>query len=317
MWSNPRGLPGAERWSRMSWRGVHLSRSAHLAVDHRSLHITFRDDLGGNFHLPLEDLSYLIIDAPDITLTSRLMAEMSSNGIMVVGVDQRHTPCWTSLPTGSFHRYGETTHLQLSATQPTKKRIWQSIVIAKILMQAGCLLRCGKDGSEAMQILAQKVRSGDPDKVEARAARIYWKYLFKDRVFIRHDDDLPNALLNYGYAILRSCLARILCAKGFIPQIGIWHRSQTNAFNLADDLLEPFRPLVDHRAIQVLNNAPSNLDLSLDHRREMALIMEDSVMVNGEKVGLLNSMELFVDSVKRSLSAKSPSEIVFPGFVQL
>ena len=300
----------------MSWRGVHLSRSAHLAVEHRSLHINFRDNLGGDFHIPLEDLAYLIIDAPDITLTSRLMADMSSQGVMVVGVDHRHIPCWTSLPTGSFHRYGETSHLQLSATEPIKKRIWQNIIIAKIRMQASCLHRCGKEGSKELQILAQKVRSGDPDNIEARAGRIYWKYLFKDRCFVRHEDDLPNALLNYGYAILRSSVARILCAKGFIPQIGIWHRSQTNAFNLADDLLEPFRPLVDHRAIQVLNDTPSNRNLSLDHRRGMALVMEDSVMANDEEVGLLNAMEICIDSVKRSLLAKAPSDIVFPAFIQ-
>jgi CRISP-associated protein Cas1 len=299
----------------MAWRGIHLSRSAHLGLKQQALRIRFKDDQGGEFRIPLEDLAYLIIDRPDISLTSRLMAEMAQKGVCVIGVDERHLPSWISLPTGNFYRPGEIIQLQLNISEPIRKRVWKEIVINKLKMQAGCLQRLGKKGMNEISSMASRVKSGDADNIEARGARAYWKCIFDDRTFTRHSEDLPNALLNYGYAIVRSCIARILCGKGFIPQIGIWHHSVSNAFNLADDLLEPFRPVVDHRAYQVLNGANSDTPLTLDHRRAMTLVMESSVDVYGDKLKLINAIEVCVDSLRETLIQKEVAEMRFPAFL--
>jgi len=298
----------------MAWRGIHLSRPAYLAAERGSMRIEFRDADGGQFRIPLEDLSYLIIDTPEVALSSTLMARLAADGVMIVGSNERHLPCWTSLPWTRYHRPGDVLPLQLEASLPTRKRAWAHIVERKLFAQATCLTLTGAAGADEIHAMRGQIRSGDPDNVEARAARRYWPCLFGRRNFRRHDDDLPNAMLNYGYAILRAGLARLLCATGFIPQLGLHHRSQTNAYNLADDLLEPYRPFVDHLVVGVLGNQPSTDQFTTDHRRALALIMETEVVVDDELYGMLDAMEITVGSLKAALAQREARHLKFPGF---
>ncbi|YCM43816.1 type II CRISPR-associated endonuclease Cas1 [Verrucomicrobiaceae bacterium 227] len=241
----------------MAWRGIHLSRPTYLSLEHQSLKLDFRDDEGGSFRIPLEDLSYLIIDTAEVSLSGRILSALSESSVMVLGSDTKHLPSWAALPWTRFYKQGETLKIQLNASLPQQKQLWAQIVKLKIQAQAHCLDQNNLTGSEKLNAIATQIKSGDPDNTEARAARLYWSRLFPDREFRRHDDDFPNACLNYAYALLRAALARHLCALGFVTQLGIHHESLSNAYNLADDLIEPYRPIADHFSLQVIGSRNS------------------------------------------------------------
>ena len=290
---------------------MHLSRAARLRVEHRNLVIEFADS-GTATRLPLEDIAYLILDTPEVSLTGALMSRMSQCAIMVLGCDERHMPAWTSQPWSLHYRQAEVTSLQLECSLPLKKRLWQRIVCEKIRAQAVCLESLGAANSDLLRSLIPTVQSGDIGNVEARAAVIHFPSLFPGRNFLRHADDLPNGLLNYGYSLCRSGLARYLCAHGFIPSLGLFHRSMANAFNLADDLIEPYRPFVDQAAASLLGDRPSSGTLTLDDRRALALLLEKPVSYQGEEMTLFATFALCVQSLRRAMDAKEPGILIFP-----
>lgn len=296
----------------MAWRGIHLSRSAYLSVDHRALKITFRDENKEVFHQSIEDLAYLILDTPDISLSGTLLASLAEANTLVIGVNSRHMPVWTSLPWTQYHRQGDILKLQLEATLPLKKQIWAHIIKAKITAQARCLTLKKISGAYILENMAQQIRSGDPDNIEARAARFYWQSLYNDREFRRHEDDLPNILLNYGYAILRAAIARQLCAIGFIPQLGLHHASLSNAYNLADDLIEPYRPIVDFYAHKVLGQSTSDQEFTTDHRRAMAQILEHELLIEEDVYLALPAIEQTSSSLKHAIRTKNFNRLIFP-----
>lgn len=298
----------------MAWRGVHLSRPAYLSLENRALKIEFRDDEGGSFRLALEDLSYLVLDTVQVSLSGKILSSLAASSVMVLGSDDRHLPNWAILPWASYYRQGETLRLQLDTTLPQRKQIWSRIVRAKIAAQGHCLFTNGLAGADFLDILAPQIRSGDPNNAEARAARHYWQHLFPKRDFLRHGDDLPNALLNYGYALLRAALARNLAAIGFVTQLGLHHDSLTNAHNLADDLIEPYRPLADHFALEALGDTPSDAPFETDHRRAMTRLLEADLIIDGEVYSTMNAIEFTVSSLKRALSFKDPARLSFPTF---
>jgi len=298
----------------MAWRGIHLSRPAYLSLENRALKLAFRDEDGGTFRIALEDLSYLILDTTEVSLSGRILSALSEASVMVLGTDQRHLPTWTALPWAGYYRQGDTLNLQLGATLPLKKQLWTHIVRTKIRGQAHCLFTNGLSGADHLDKLIQKVRSGDPDNTEARAARHYWQCLFPRREFLRHGDDLPNALLNYGYALLRAALARNLTAVGFVTQLGLHHNSLTNAYNLADDLIEGYRPLADHFALETLGDQPSDASFEPDHRRAMTRLLEANLLLGGEVHSTMNAVKSTVSSLRNAVSAKDPALLQFPTF---
>jgi CRISPR-associated protein Cas1 len=197
------------------------------------------------------------------------------------------------------------------------KQLWTKIVRAKIAAQASCLHNNGLQGSDNLLKMLHTVRSGDPDNTEARAARKYWSSLFPDRDFRRHDDDLPNALLNYGYAFLRAAIARQLCGVGFYPPLGLHHDSISNAYNLADDLIEPFRPIVDHFALAILGDSLSKQPFGTEHRRAMAALFEADLDFGSEIYSVLPAIELTVNSLKQALVQKDSDFLRFPTFTPM
>ncbi len=289
-----------------------MSRPAYLSVQNHALKIEFRDETGGVFRIAVEDLAYLIIDSTEVSLSSYLLAKMSESGTLVLGVNQQHMPVWTSCPWTSFYRHGPVIQLQLETTLPMKKQVWAHIVKKKISMQSWVLEQQNQAGAKDLNTMVERVRSGDPDNVEARAARKYWGELFVGQSFRRQDDDLPNAMLNYGYAIVRAAIARFLCGYGFIPQIGLNHQNLSNAYNLADDLIEPYRPFVDQLVLETLEGHDFKDPFVPDHRRSLVRILEQKVVLRGEVYGMLGAIEETVSSLKIALTSKKPSELVFP-----
>lgn len=296
----------------MAWKGLHLSRPARLTLADGQV-VVAQDD--GEVRLPLEDVAYMVLDTPQASLTTALVAACMRAGIVMVFTDERHTPGGLALPFHSHHRQAAVVSLQQKCTSPLKKRLWQAIVIGKITNQAAALEYLGREGSPALKAMTRQVGSGDPDNVEARAAREYWGRLFPG--FVRDGPaDYRNKCLNYGYAVIRAGIARALVAYGLLPALGIHHASAANAFNLADDLIEPFRPFVDTRVWKMAGKGIRREgDLTQKDRQILAGLPMDDALVGAETVSLLVAMEKTAESLIRAMETSTPTALTLPRLV--
>lgn len=224
----------------MEYRNIFLTTPARLSVQRGQLVIEQTEKRT----VPLEDISALLIESPQVTLTARAVSSLAVSGVTVFFCDEKHLPCCQILPTNQFCRQRKLLTAQYELGKPLQKQLWQQIIIRKIENQAKCLALAGREGAQELRQMAGRVLSGDSDNREAVAAAFYFPALFGE-AFSRGAEDSRNAALNYGYAILRGCIARNLVIHGLEPCIGLHHRSELNNFNLADDLIEPYRPIVD------------------------------------------------------------------------
>ncbi|WP_374653182.1 type II CRISPR-associated endonuclease Cas1 [Dongia sp.] len=302
----------------MAWRGLHISREARLRLSDNQLVVTQDDE---DVRLALEDIAWIVVDAPAAMLSFALIRACMDKGIVLVFTDERHMPSGMALPFHRHFRQAAVAQLQTSLTAPLAKRLWQAIVMQKIDNQAVALSLCGRPGSKTLLSASRRVRSGDPANVEARAARFYFGRMFRRESsdgskigFVRADDgDLRNKMLNYGYAILRSGVARALVAFGLLPGLGLMHASQNNAFNLADDLVEPFRPFADIMAQRLmLGRSDFKADLTLNDRRSLASLLLENCLIGTERTTLLNATERVADTLVRAMDAKTPALLELP-----
>ena len=292
----------------MAWRGLHLTEPARLALGDGQIVVARAE---GEVRLALEDLAWVVIDTPQISLTSALLAACMEAGVALLTTDPRHTPNGLLLPFHRHHRQAEVASWQVNASAPLRKRLWQIIVRAKITNQAGTLERCGGDG-RALRAMAKLVGSGDAENVEARAARAYWAALFP--AFVRDNAaDRRNKLLNYGYAVIRATVARGAVAAGLLPALGLHHASAANAFNLADDLVEPFRPFVDAVVWDLsARGAQAEGEASLPDRRVLAAIPTREARLGRERMSLLSAGEMVAESLVRALETGSAAALRLP-----
>jgi len=292
----------------VAWRGVHITQPARLTLADNQI-VVSRDD--GEIRLSIEDIAWIVVDTPQVTLSSALISACMDAGIAMITTDRTHTPSGLLLPFHRHHRQAEIAVLQVSASLPLRKRLWQAIVQAKIGNQAAVLKDCGQNPTPLLA-MAERVGSGDPDNAEARAARAYWPRLFRD--FVREDGtDKRNGLLNYGYAVVRSAVARALVAVGLLPAFGINHASISNAFNLADDLVEPFRPFVDRLVWKLTDRGTiSSGDTSVQERRELASILTENGCVGDGIVSLLVATENAAASLVRAMEGNSAALLLLP-----
>lgn len=292
----------------MAWKGLHITKPARLSLADGQVCVK-QDE--GEVRSALEDVAFIVIDTPQASVTSSLVAAAMEAGIAIVFSDERHTPCGLALPFHRHHRQGGVARLQIAAKDSLRKRLWQAIVRAKIVNQASALTLSGHADAPTLKEIARHVEPDDPDNVEARAARFYWGRLFAD--FTREDEkDRRNKLLNYGYAVVRAGVARALVGAGFIPAFGLKHEGAANAFNLADDLVEPFRPFVDLLAARTLGGGDKAADLTLDDRRAMAgALLLTGRTANGA-VTLLVAAEGAAASLARALEHEKASLLDLP-----
>lgn len=228
--------------SDVAWRIVVIANPAVLALDSGALTIQQHDNTA---RIALEDISVLVLDHPAVTLTSPLLSALADAKVVAITVNSSHTPNGLFLPFLPHSRALKVMRAQLALSRPRAKRLWQRLVERKVKNQAAVLEELGdRNGGSYLNGLSRRVRSGDSDNVEAHAAQFYFRSLFGDS-FRRSELRFYNSALNYGYAVLRAAIARSIVSFGFLPAFGIFHRSEQNAFNLADDLLEPYRPLID------------------------------------------------------------------------
>ena len=276
----------------MVWRSVMISRPARLRREHYSLAI----DQEETAFVPFEDIAVIVLDHREITLTHAVLSACAEYGIGLYATGSNHQPAGVFLPFLSHSRTTRMLRKQLGITRPRAKQAWASIVRRKIENQAVCLRLCGKSGTDRLASYARRVRSGDPDNLEAQAAVFYFARLFGAN-FTRTDACWTNAALDYGYAVLRGAITRNLVAHGLHPSIGLFHDSEQNAFNLADDLIEPVRPLVDLHVVKHEGLIKSEL-IPADKRALVALLNVDVAMPQG-RMSVLSAIEYAVESLVR------------------
>jgi len=293
----------------MAWRGVHLTRPSRLSFADKQI-VVAQDD--GEVRLPIEDVAWVILDTQQVSITGTLLAACMEAGIVMISCDAKHTPCGLAMPFHTHFRQPAIAEAQIAMSEPLKKRLWQAIVRRKIENQAAVLALKAQDDASAMREMLRWVRSGDPDNVEARAARHYWPRLFEG--FTRGNEaDRRNKLLNYGYAVVRAAIARALVASGFLPALGLNHASAVNGFNLADDIVEPFRPFVDRIVMGIAEpETASRHDLTVEDRRTLAAVLLKNAQFGGERVSLLIASEKTAASLGRAVEQKSAEALLLP-----
>lgn len=235
-------------------RTIDISKSSYLHLQNRQLMI---DQNGSNVgKIPVEDLGILVLEHPAITITQGALLECQKNKVAVVFCDERHLPYSVMLPIAEGNKlHNKVLRQQAKLSLPFKKRIWKNIIKEKILQQSLTLEYFNKPHDE-LQSIALKVKSGDSSNLEAEAARKYWPLLMGKDFVRNYKSEGANALLNYGYSILRAMIARALVGTGLHPALGIFHHNQYDGLALADDLMEPFRPWVDRMVYSILLENP-------------------------------------------------------------
>ena len=276
----------------MGWRSVMISRPAKLRREHFSLAI----EQENTAYVPFEDIAVIVLNHREINLSHPVLSACAEYGIGLYATGDNHQPSGVFLPFLAHSRTTRMLRLQLDIARPLAKQAWANIVRRKIENQSRCLTLSGCKGADRMDSYVRRVRSGDPDNLEGQAAAFYFAQLFGPD-FHRGEERWVNAALNYGYPVLRGAIARGLVAHGLHPTVGLFHDSEQNAFNLADDLIEPFRPVVDlhvrkHAALIEGELQPA------DKTALIGLLNIDVGMPQGS-MSVLSSIEYAVESLFR------------------
>lgn len=239
--------------------------------------------------IPIEDIGVVVLDNRRITITTGAMEALLDNNCAIITCNSTNLPVGLMLPLSGNTTQSERFRNQIDASLPLKKQLWQQTVRQKILNQATVLNKNTGAIVKNMQVWANDVKSGDPDNYEARAAAYYWRNLFPMLPnFVRgREGEPPNNLLNYGYAILRACVARGLVGSGLLPTLGIHHHNRYNAYCLADDIMEPYRPFVDDLVINIMQQYPDYSELTLSIKAALLTIPSLDVMLDGKRSPLM------------------------------
>ena len=261
---------------------------------------------GSERTIPIEDIGVVVLDNRRITITSGVLEALLENNAAVITCDQRSMPVGLLLPLCGNTTQNERFRDQLDASVPLKKQLWQQTVRQKIQNQAYVLAQVTGKEEKAMNVWTDNVRSGDPDNIEARAAAYYWRYLFSDiPMFVRgREGEPPNNLLNYGYAILRAVIARALVGSGLLPTLGIHHHNRYNAYCLADDIMEPYRPYVDQLVIEIIRKVDNYALLTKEIKMELLGIPMLDVVIAGKRSPLMIAAQQTTASLYKCFSGE-------------
>lgn len=263
--------------------------------------------------IPVEDIAIVILDNRRVTMTQGLLECLLENNCSVVTCDSKGLPVGLFLPLYGNTTQNERFRYQLDASQPLKKQLWQQTIRRKIENQSAVLRACTRQETGCMDSWATEVKSGDPNNLEARAAAYYWKYLFPDNpCFVRdREGSPPNNLLNYGYAILRAVIARALVCSGLLPTLGIHHHNRYNAYCLADDIMEPYRPYVDKLVIRIMAENGDYPQLTKGIKAELLTIPVLDVLIEGKRSPLMIAASVTTASLFKCFSGES-RKLLYP-----
>ncbi len=316
-------LPGKIKKIIMIKRTLYFGNPAYLHLENKQLIVKLpqvekNDELPENFKktqvasIPIEDIGVVILDDKQLTITQALIAALLDNNVALISCSENHMPSGLFLPLAVNSVQNERFRAQLDASVPVKKQLWQQTVAAKIKNQAALLKKYGKDTSWMIK-WAGDVRSGDPDNYEAQAAAHYWQSIFPEDIgFKRFREGMPpNNLLNYGYAILRAVVARGLVASGMLPTMGIHHENKYNAYCLADDIMEPYRPFVDSVVCNLVYKGADIAELTKEIKQELLSIPAMDISIDGESSPLMVGLQRTTSSLYKCFEGES-RRIIYP-----
>lgn len=295
-------------------RTIYFSNPAYLHLKDKQLSIEIIQE-AKFVTVPVEDIGLIVIDNPQITITSGLIRELQEHNVALITCDERHMPQSILLPIEGNSIQQERYDDQLSATEPLKKQLWRQIVMKKIKNQAATLNNLLLKSNYLIP-LYKKVRSGDVDNCEAVAAAYYWKTIFGHvDDFVRHREGIPpNNFLNYGYSVLRATMARSIVSAGLLPSLGVFHRNRYNAFCLADDLMEPYRPYVDEIVYGMVNEFGPVSELQKEHKIILLKIPAIEVFIDGEIFSLMTATQKTAVSLTKCFK-KQQKKLLYPKMI--
>lgn len=295
-------------------RTLYFGNPAYLKTSNEQLVIEMHDS-GETKTVPVEDIGLLIMDHQQITITHGLIAKLLEKNVAVITCDNTHHPTGLMLNLDGHTLQSQKFKAQLDASVPLKKQLWQQTVTCKISNQSA-LLRKNKKKYQMLDNYAKDVKSGDSENHEAKAAAYYWKNVFPEFVQFRRDRYglPPNNLLNYGYAILRAIVARNLVGSGLLPTLGIHHQNQYNAYCLADDIMEPYRPYVDMMVCGIINPGEPAFEITTAVKRQLLTLPAIDVMIGEQKSPLMNAVQKTTASLAKCFEGRS-RKILYPDLI--
>lgn len=284
-------------------RSLYFGNPAYLSTTKEQLVIRKKDCK--DVSTPIEDLGIVVLDNQQITITHALLAKLMSNNVAVITCNETHHPTGMMLNLDGNTLQSMKFKAQINASIPLKKQLWAYTVSAKLRNQGAVLNAIGKNGDYLIE-LARQVRSADAGNCEAQGAVYYWKHLFSETLDFQRERQgfPPNNLLNYGYAILRALVARCLTGSGLLPTLGIFHRNQYNAYCLADDIMEPYRPFVDTVVVGMSADGFYKSEIDSLAKQELLKIPAMDVQLNGQKSPLMNAVQRTTASLAKSFESK-------------
>ena len=295
-------------------RTLYFGNPAYLRMKDRQLKVLDPETMNEKGTVPIEDIAIVLLDNPQITLSHALMSELLENNTALISCDSRHMPMGLMLPLDGNHVQTERFRIQIEASEPLLKNLWSQTVKAKIENQAELLHRLNIDDKRLLALIPQ-IKSGDPENTEGRAASVYWKLLFVDHDFTRDRFGVePNAHLNYCYAVLRAIIARALVSSGLLPTLGIFHRNKYNAYCLADDIMEPYRPFCDELVYEMFSKGEIESDeITREHKARLLSIATCDVLMDGRKSPLMVAASRTTNSLYECFEG-TRRKIVYPEF---
>ena len=303
-------------------RTLYFGNPAYLSMRNSQLVINLpdangMDDRTGNNTIPIEDIGVVVLDHKQITITHGLLESLLANNAAVITCDSSRMPVGLILPLSGNTIQSERFQNQIEASLPLQKQLWQQTVQAKIENQAYVLNKTRNAVVKNMSAWVADVKSGDSDNLEARAAAYYWRNLFPmiDNFTRGREGVPPNNLLNYGYAILRAVVARSLVASGLLPTLGIHHHNRYNAYCLADDIMEPYRPFVDKLVIEIVDSGEEITELNKTLKAKLLSIPVLDVMINNQRSPLMIAVGFTTASLAKCYAGES-RKLAYPSFIE-
>ncbi|MDK9692778.1 MAG: type II CRISPR-associated endonuclease Cas1 [Sulfurimonas sp.] len=295
-----------------AWRSVLVTKPCKLSV--KSLQLIYEPHEEESIKVPLEDITVMVLETHQATLTTALLSQIAEKNIALFTCDGYHMPNGCFTPFHQHSRLSQIAHIQRDMKLPLKKQIWQKIITQKISNQSKLLKYFDIDNLQ-LELLKDKVKSGDSENLEALAARKYWQMLFKNFLRDQKALDPRNIALNYGYAIVRGAVARSLVAHGLLPTFGVFHNSELNAYNLADDMIEPLRPMVDMVVKKLEIEDELDVHLGISVKSALINVLNMQMKLNDETVTLLHLCDVMAQTFVKSLKMNDANQLNLPSLL--
>ena len=293
-------------------RTLFFSHAVCLSARHKQL-VIFSKETQEETLVPIEDIGFVIVENALVSLTIPLINELTDNNCALIFCNEKHLPFSMTMPLDCNEIQSQLFSAQINAKLPVKKKCWKQIVEYKIKNQGLVLKKYDLDFTKLVDF-SKCVKSGDPTNMESQAAKFYWGNLFGKNWCRDRFGDFPNNYLNYGYAILRAAMARSLVGSGLLPTLGIHHHNKYNAYCLADDLMEPYRPFIDDEVVEYISTNPDDKEVGLEFKKRILQVLVRDVKMGNLTRPMMVALSMTSSSLANALSNES-EKLKLPDFV--